>query len=261
PGEYELQIRDQNGFGKVRHISLGAPPSYFYSPEGSPDSKKIVFTDKRMNVWYVDVDGGKLTKVDSDRYDSPARAMNPAWSPDSKWLAYAKQLTSHLRAVYVYSLEQAKSWQVTDGMSDAMYPVFDKDGKNLYFAASTDVGLTAGWLDMSSLDHPVTRAVYVAVLKKDDPSPLAPESDEEKGADASKDSSAKAQEKPADKSKDAKKDDKADKSDKKADDKKSDAKDDKKEEPVVVRIDVEDIGQRVLALPIPPKNYVGLTAG
>ena len=107
--------------------------------------------------------------------------MNPAWSPDSKWLAYAKQLTSHLRAVYVYSLDQAKSWQVTDGMSDAMYPVFDKDGKNLYFAASTDVGLTAGWLDMSSLDHPVTRAVYVAVLKKDDPSPLAPESDEEKG--------------------------------------------------------------------------------
>ena len=47
-----------------------------------------------------------------------------------------------------------------------MYPVFDKDGKNLYFTASTDVGLSAGWLDMSSLDHPVTRAVYVAVLKK-----------------------------------------------------------------------------------------------
>ena len=125
-----------------------------------------------MNVWYVDVESGKTTKVDSDRYDSPTLAMNPSWSPDSKWLAYAKQLTSHLRAMYVYSLEQAKSWQVTDGMSDAMYPVFDKDGKNLYFAASTDVGLTAGWLDMSSLDHPVTRAVYVAVLRKDDPSPL-----------------------------------------------------------------------------------------
>ena len=261
PGEYELQIRDQNGFGKVKHVSLGTPPSYFYSPKWSPDSKKILFTDKRMNIWYVDVESTKLTKVDTDRYDTPFHALNPAWSPDSKWIAYAKQLPSHLRAVYVYSLDQIKAWQVTDGMSDAMYPVFDKDGKNLYFTASTDVGLSAGWLDMSSLDHPVTRAVYVAVLRKEDPSPLAPESDEEKGADASKDSSAKAQEKPADKSKDAKKDDKADKSDKKADDKKSDAKDDKKEEPVVVRIDVEDIGQRVLALPIPPKNYVGLTAG
>jgi tricorn protease len=97
-------------------------------------------------------------------------------------------------------------------------------------------------------------------LEKEDPSPLAPESDEEKGTDASKDTSAKAQENRRQIER-REKDDKADKSDKKADDKKSDAKDEKKDEPVVVRIDLEDIGQRVLALPIPPKNYVGLTAG
>ena len=65
-------------------------------------------------------------------------------------------------------------------MSDAKYPVFDKSGKYLFFTASTDVGLTPGWLNMSSMDRPVTRSVYVAVLRKDLPSPLAPESDEEK---------------------------------------------------------------------------------
>jgi tricorn protease len=250
PGEYELQIREQNGFGKVKHIGLGTPPSYFYNPEWSPDSKKIAYTDKRMNVWYVDVESGKTTKVDTDRYDTPLRALNPAWSPDGKWLTYAKQLPSHLHGVFVYSLDQGKAWQITDGMSDAQFPVFDKDGKNLYFAASTDVGLTAGWLDMSSLDHPVTRAVYVAVLRKEDPSPLAPQSDEEKGADAASDASAKTPEKDA-KAKDTKKDDKA--GDKKAEDKKS--------EPVVVKVDIDGIGQRILALPIPPKNYVGITAG
>ena len=259
PGEYELQVRDQNGFGKVKHIGLGTPPSYFYSPVWSPDSKKIAYSDKRLNLWYVDVDSGKTTKVDSDRYDVPAWTMSYVWSPDSKWLAYAKQLPSHLRAIFVYSLDQAKAWQITDGLSDAQFPAFDTDGKKLYFTASTDLGLTAGWLDMSSLDHPVTRSVYVAVLRKDDTSPLAPESDEEKGAEPSKDVPPKTPFMEAAKASDTKKADKP--ADKKAEDKKGEEKGVKKDEPVVVKIDVEDIGQRILALPVPPKNYVGLAAG
>ena len=116
----------------------------------------------------------------SDFYDNPQRAMNPAWAPDSAWLAYTKQLPSHLRALFVYSLATGKAVQVTDGLSDIEFPAFDKSGKYLYFTGSTDVGLTTGWLDMSSLDHPVTRNVYLAVLSKDTTSPLAPESDEEK---------------------------------------------------------------------------------
>ena len=51
-----------------------------------------------------------------------------------------------LRAIFVYSLDTRKATQVTDGMSDALYPVFDKNGKYLYFTASTDVGpRRAGW--------------------------------------------------------------------------------------------------------------------
>jgi len=68
---------------------------------------------------------------------------------------------------------------VTDGMSDARYASFDKNGEYLYFTASTDVGPSAGWIDLSSIDRPVSRSVYVTVLNKDLPSPLAPESDEE----------------------------------------------------------------------------------
>ena len=89
---------------------------------------------------------------------------------------------NHLHAVFVYSVDQ-KRRQVTDGMSDALYPLFDRNGKYLYFTASTDVGLSAVGFDMSSIEHPVTRSVYVVVLDKDLPSPLAPESDEEKVGD------------------------------------------------------------------------------
>jgi tricorn protease len=230
-GEYGLHIRDQNGLGTVKKIDLGKPPSFFYAPTWSPDSKKIAYSDKRLNLWYVDLDHPSPVKVDTDRFDSPLHEFDMQWSPDNKWLTYTLQLENHMRAVFVYSLESQKSTQVTDGMSDALYPAFDKNGKYLYFTASTNMGLSTGWLDMTSEEHPVTRSVYIAVLRKDLPSPLAPESDEEKpeappkaGADKSKEEA-------------------------------------KKPEAVKVQIDFDGLSQRVLALPIPARNYYGLFAG
>jgi tricorn protease len=232
-GEYALHIRNQNGMGEVRKIDLGKPPTFYYSPTWSPDSKKIAYTDKRLNAWYVDLEKKTPVHVDTDTYAVPF-TLNLAWSPDSRWLAYTKELRSHLRAVFVYSLEQAKSYQLTDGMSDALYAAFDKEGKYLYFTASTNTGLTTGWLDMTSLQHPVTRSVYVMVLKKDLPSPLVPESDEEKPKEPEK----------SDKEKQAEKSDK-----------------EKAEKPVTVEIDLENISQRILALPIPARNYRQLDPG
>ena len=261
-GEYELCIRDQNGLGEVRHINLGNPPSFFYTPTWSPDSKKIAYSDKRLNLWYVDLDNPKPKLVDTDYFGGfgPTQ-LGQTWAPDSKWIAYARQLPSGQHAVFVYSLEQGKFFQITDGMSDALYPVFDKNGKYLYFTASTDVALSTAGLDMTSDEHRITRSAYVAVLSKDEKSPLAPESDEEKPkdekkADQDKDKSADKGDKSNDQSKDK---DKA--KDAQNKDKDKDKDKDKKEEPVVVKVDVDGIGQRILSLPIPAKNYVNLLAG
>jgi tricorn protease len=237
-GEYALHIRDQNGLGEERKIDLGSPPTFYYSPTWSPDSKKIAYTDKRLNVWYVDLEKKTPVCVDADTYAGPVQ-LNPVWSPDSRWLAYTKQLRSHLRAVFIYSLDQNKTYQATDGMSDALFADFDKEGKYLYFTASTDVALSTGWLDMSGLSRPVTRTTYVMVLKKDLPSPLAPESDEEKP-----------EEKKTESGKETGGKDQAAEKDK-----------EKPKEPVKVEIDFENISQRILALPIPARNYYGLSAG
>jgi tricorn protease len=247
-GEYALHIIDQTGSGPVKKINLGNPPSFFYGPLWSPDSKKIAYTDKRLNLWYVDVEKGAPVKVAAERYDDPTSSMNEAWAPDSKWLAYTKELENHLHAVFVYSIEHARESQVTDGVSDARYPVFDKNGKTLYFAASTDVGLSAGWLDLSSYQHPVLRSIYATVLKKGDPSPVEPQSDEEKAASDEK----------------AKEAEKAKESDKKDGDKGKEGgkakENEKKDEAVKVTIDLEGIGQRIVALPIRAANYVQLDA-
>src|ERR1035437_5286514 len=179
-GEYELAIRDQNGMGAVRHINLGNPPSFFYAPTWSPDSKKIAYVDKRLQLWYVDLDNPAPKLVDTDYFWTfAANQTGQTWSPDNKWIAYTRQLPSGQHAVFVYSLDQGKAFQVTDGMSDALNPSFDKNGKYLYFTASTNVALSTAGLDMSSDEHRVSRGVYVAVLSKDEKSPLAPESDEE----------------------------------------------------------------------------------
>jgi tricorn protease len=247
-GEYALHIAEQSGSGSVKKINLGNPPSYFYSPLWSPDSKKIAYTDKRLNLWYVDVEKGTPVKVATDRYEDPSSTMTESWSPDGKWLTYSKLQENHLRAIFVYSLETGKESRITDGVGDARYPIFDKGGKSLIFAVSTDMGLSAGWLDLSSFQHPVLRSVYAAVLKKGDPSPVEPLSDEEKVAEEKKDAT-------SDKGKDTDKGKEGEKG------KEGDKKDAKKEEAVKVTIDLEGIGQRIVSLPIKPARYEGLDIG
>jgi len=244
-GEYALHIADQSGLGAAKSINLGNPPSFFYGPLWSLDSKKIAFMDKRLNLWYVDVEKGTPVKVATDRFDDPSSAMNPGWSPDSQWLTYTKELANHLHAVFVYSLASGKEAQITDGISDARFPVFDKGGKYLVFAVSTDVGLSSGWLDLSSYQHPVLRSIYAAVLKKGDASPVPPESDEEKVEAAKKEDKGKDKPKDAGQEKEAAAKDKAEAT--------------KGEEKVT--IDLDGIGQRIVALPIKPANYVGLDRG
>jgi tricorn protease len=240
-GEYQLHLRDQSGQGEVKKINLGGAPSFYYSPLWSPDSKKIAYRDKRLNVWRLELEKGAPVKVDADTYEDPFVIMTPAWSPDSRWIGYAKQLKSHLRAVFVYSLESGKTTQITDGMSDAQSVAFDKNGKYLYFTASTDVGPAMGWLDLSSAPHQVTRNVYAVVLRKDLPSPLAPESDEEK-VDGD--------------SREERRSDGAN-----ATNPEAPAKPGEKKEAPKVTIDFDDIDQRILALPIPARNFTALTVG
>jgi tricorn protease len=178
-GEYKLYIEAQDGIEPPREISL-PNPTHYYTPEWSPDGKHIVFSDTKLQLWVVDVASGTAKIIGNDEYMVPERSLNPVWSPDSRWIAYAKRLPSLYRAIFVYDVQTGQTKQLTDGMADANWAAWDASGRYLWFLASTNFALNSGWLDMSSYDRPQTRALYLTVLRKGDPSPVLPESDEER---------------------------------------------------------------------------------
>ena len=270
-GEYALHLRHQDGLGEVKKIDLGQPPSFYYSPTWSPDSKKIVFSDKRLNLWYLDIDAGKPVHIDTNPFErGPGAGFDPVWSPDSRWIAYTRQLDGSLRAVFVYGVEDKTAHQVTDGLSDTASAAFDRNGKYLYFFASTDDGPALA-SSMGAYRVPVTRSAYVVVLQKDRKSPLVPRSDEERvtGDKSTAKSPADTDEcKPEGEGK-VGGEAAAEKSDKSGDKAAAEKKDEKQfekgakeaKEIPEVKIDFENISQRILALPIPARNYDQLLAG
>jgi len=225
-GEYALHIKPQSGEGEGKTIPLAGHSAFYFAPHWSPDGKQIAFSDNQLNLWRADVASGQLTKIDTDffyPYEDLDRDIS--WSPDSKWIAYARFLPSRLHVIDLYSVDSGQSAQITDGLSDARYPAFDRDGLYLYFTASTNYGPGSHPLDMTSDEHQVTRSVYALVLPSDAASPVAPESDEEKPAAVKPE--AKNGETP----------------------------------PKPIRIDLAGMTQRIVALPIPARDYLALAAG
>jgi len=236
-GEYMLHIKDQNGMGEPVRLLLGEKPGFYFSPVWSPDSKKIAYTDSQLTLWYIDLSDRKPVKVDKDPYWGVG-VIAPAWSPDSRWLAYSRRLDNYLGAVFIHSLPEGKSTRITDGMSDAQNPVFDREGKYLYFTASTDAGASLQ-PDIHSFSHPTSRSIYLAVLDKTLPSPFAPESDEEKPAEEKK---SEGEKKPEPAAREG-----------------SGSEAEKKE--VAVKIDLDDVLQRILSVPMPARRYTDLQVG
>jgi tricorn protease len=233
-GEYRLHVAPADGEGKAKkHRLLGA--GFYQTPVWAPDGQKIAYVDNSQSLYWIDLKNGKAKKIASEPNYGPAGllTLRPAWSPDSKWIVYALGNKAAYHTVYAYELAADKSRPITDGLGDALDPVFDSGGKYLYFLSSTDAGPVNQWFAQSNADMRILRTPYLVVLQKGVASPLARESDEEKGN----------------------KDEKKDETDKKDGVKKE------KKEPVKVVIDFNDLNARIVALPISAADLSDLQAG
>jgi len=227
-GEYALHVRDQLGLQPERVYALEPHPSFYYSPLWSPDSKKIAYADKHLGIYVIDLSEThpRAVKIGEQPYEGfGPNPLDASWSPDSRYLAYSKELPNFLHAIFTYDTIARATHQITDGMSDSTSPAFDRSGKYLYFLSSTDTGLAAYGLDMESDERPVTNNVYAAVLQSSIASPIAPRSDDEA---TSSDEPVRQAASPR---------------------------------PRRAAIDFAGIGQRIVALPIPAGNFASLQAG
>ena len=262
-GLYALHVAPQLGASQaggpaVKKFPLAPEPAYYFDPKWSPDSKKIAFHDNRLNTYLLDTVTGKLTAIgDKNVYGGfSSGAYDVSWSPDSRWLAYTHSLANHLHAIFLYSVETGQSTQVTNEIADSCRPAFDREGKYLYFLASTNAGATSDGLDMTSDLYNVTSNIYAAVLAADQASPIAPELDDEKPASESKPDSKSDARKDSDSKPDSESKDASKPSDEKPDAAKAAPK------PVKpIKVDLAGIETRIVALPLPAADYVGLAAG
>ncbi|HEY7509621.1 MAG TPA: PDZ domain-containing protein [Vicinamibacteria bacterium] len=243
-GEYALYVAPQDGKAAARRIALTGA-GFYDDLRWSPDGKKISLADNSRTLSVVDVASGRQAKVDSEPIYGPVRVLHHAWSPDSQWLAYTRNSPTFINRIWLYSVAQAKSFPLTDGLSDSRSPAFDAGGKYLYFLSSTDAGPVQDWFSQSNADMRATQSIYLAVLAKGVTSPLARESDEEAARKPDEGPIADAGKAGAEKP-EAEKAEAAPAAPKPA---------------VKVAVDFDGIGQRILALPPKPADYSRLQAG
>jgi len=244
-GEDEIYIAPQDGLGPEEQITSGHK-GFMFQPVWSPDSTKIAWADKDLKLWYVDIKEKKPVEVDRGKY---FEIHNYSWSPDSKWLAYDKLLESGYSAVYLYSSADRKITAVTSTMNNSYAAVFDPDKRYLYFLSDRDYNEVLGNIDFE-FANPKTTRVYVVTLTADEPSPFQPQSDEVKLKTEEPAASEKTPEK-GKKEKQPPKDEKAADKTEKAE---------TKEPPRVFRIDLDGIGNRIVALAVPPAVIHGIDA-
>ncbi len=238
PGmRHELVLQAQTGLGAKERFALPRE-GYFTLMDWSPDAGQLVLQDNHLNLYRLSLAAGpqrgQLVKIATDVRRFGADGYAVSFSPDSRWLAYTNSGDNYFGRIVLHELATGSNHAVTDGLAHAGNPTFSAKGDYLYFTASINSGPSQVGLDLSTQERPRRAGLYAVVLAADGKSPLAPKAGDEE----------------------AKKDDKKE-------EKKDEAKkDEKKAEPVKpIKVDLDGLADRVVALPVAERNYDNLVPG
>ncbi|MBE0460629.1 MAG: PD40 domain-containing protein [Candidatus Aminicenantes bacterium] len=232
-GEDEIYIIPQDGSGPPQKLTKDAD-TYKYQIIWSPDSSKILWNDKLLRLNYLDIKTKKVVQVaKADAWE----ITSYSWSPDSKWIAYAKPEAETMTKIYIYNIESQKSYEVTDGWYSSYAPAFHSNGKYLFFVSDRDFGPVFSRTEWNHAYLSMSR-IYLVTLSKEVKSPFEPKSDEV-----------------VPNSKDKAKIEKGEiKKESKTPSEKPDA------EGIKIKVDPEGLNDRIIQLPIEVANYWHITS-
>jgi tricorn protease len=172
-GEDEIYVLAPDGKGSPRQLTTGGD-TYKYEIFWSPDSKKILWSDKKLRLQYVEVESKTIKTIATAKVWEIRDAV---WSPDSRWVAYSQQEREGMSRVYLFALEPGKTFAVTDGWYASSHPAFSGDGKYLFFVSSRDFAPIYSQTEWNHAYRDMAR-IYFVTLAKDTPSPFRPRGDE-----------------------------------------------------------------------------------
>lgn len=235
-GEDEIYIQVQDGSKPAVQLTTNSD-TYKYNPVWSPDSKKLMWSDKMNRLNYIDIATKEVKVVATTK---AWEIHDYSWSPDSRWIAYTMPHENTVSVIYIYDTQTGSSHQVTDNWYEASSPVFDTNGKYLFFTSARDFNPIYSWVEWNYAYRDMS-SVYFVTLQKSTPSPFAPENDEVK---IEKKETAKAD------------------SGKNSKSKKKKGEETKEQKPKTpqVKIDFDGITGRIIKLPIAAGSYWGLAA-
>ena len=203
------------------HLGLEEPrrmslgPDFHFLLAWTNDGKRIVYENQRAELHAINVTWGRSAVLSKSARRGD---FEVASSPDGRWLAYTENQPNFNSDLFLHDFTTGKSHKISDGFANISAPVFSLDGKYLYFAASTNAGPVQVGLDMSSRERPYRAGLYAVVLTADGKSPVAPKTADPKAGD-------------------------------------NKGKDTKKKKPRPTKIDTEGLSTRIVALPVPKRNY------
>ncbi len=229
-GEDEIWLFSQEGKTAPRQITRNGDV-YKYRPHWSPDSRKLLWADKKLRLQYVDIDSREITLVDSARV---FEFNDYAWSPNNKWIVYTRSEEEMMPRLYLYSVATKTTTPISDGWFDCANPVFSSDDRYLFFVSDRDFNPLYSQTEWNHIYRDMSR-IYMMTLARDTKSPFEPKSDEVQIGESA----------PA------------------AAGNKTGKKEEKKENSFAIttsRIDVEGLAQRIIGLPVKPANYSHLTS-
>jgi tricorn protease len=236
-GEWEVMRLPANGVGRDSALTRGSNTLRF-GLTTSPDGKRAAWYDNDNDLWVLN-GGARPVRV-----PTPGEGTSDlAWSPDSRWLAFAQTARNTYQQIVLYDADSARTVAVTSDRVNSVSPAWDARGEFLYFLSDRNLRtvVQAPWGSRAPepfFDRPIE--IYQVALRTGLRSPFLPATElSARAANAARneitsttgrDSTGEASREPA------------------------------RPTRVSIRIDTAGISSRVRRVPVPSGNYRALVA-